>query len=240
MPLDSVKTILLVVGLLLPALALAENGEDNYEDLVHRAFDSINHDVDLDWAHTETSNTQDVVRVGHYDPRRPDKNRWRLVSVDGRDPTNDEIDDYLEQKRRHSRKDEEDRDTASMVRFETLRLVEETAERWIFSFTPTDDQQDALIQELDGRLSVVKDGHYVENITLRNGKPIKPTTGVKISEFLMTFTFERAMKDGPIVLVAADVEIKGRAMFVMKIDETETFRFSDFEFVGIRELVPDR
>jgi hypothetical protein len=231
-PPDSIKTILLLVGLLLPALALADNREDNYEDLVHRAFDSINHDVDLDWAHTETSSTQDVVRVGHYDPRRPDNDRWRLVSVDGRDPTNDQIDDYLEQKRRHSPKDEDDRDTASMVRFETLRLVEETAARWIFSFVPTDDQQDALIQELDGRLSVVKDGHYVEYITLRNDKPIKPTTGVKISEFLMTFTFEPATKEGPIVLVAADVEIKGRAMFVIRIDETETFRFSEFEFVG--------
>ena len=46
---------------------------------------------------------------------------------------------------------------------------------------------------------------------------------------------------GPIVPIAVDTRVKGRAMLVIKFDETETIRYSDFEYaVREEEMVPVR
>ena len=245
------KKILLLIGLLFPAVAFA----NNYDDIVQRAFESIDRDFDERWAFTETSTKEDVVTIGRYDPRLPENERWKLVSVDGLEPQDDEIEDYLEDKerdrrrgRRGGRPDEDDaknegtendvdeREHSAIVNFASLELVEETGEHWIFNFKPNpddDDDSDAnFIRDVNGRLKIIKSGHYVATINLHNEKTIKPAMGVKISKFITTMTFGPATDDGPIVPIAVDVEVKGRAMLVIKFDEVEKIRFSDFEYAG--------
>lgn len=233
------KKILLMIGLLLPTFAIA----NDFEDIVQRAFESIDRDFDESWAFTETSTKDDVVRIGRYDPRLPEDDRWTLVSVDGREPQDDDIEDFLEDKengRARGRDDDEpreddddEREHSEIVNFSSLELVEETGEHWLFDFQPNeDDDDDNFMRHVQGRLKIIKSGHYVALVTLKNEKPIKPVIGVKISKFDMSMAFGPAATDGPIVPIAVDVEVKGRAMLVIKFDEVEKTRFSDFEYAG--------
>ena len=65
------KNILLLIGLLLPAIAIA----NDYEDIVQQAFESIDRDFDERWAFTETSTRDDVVWISRYDPRLSEDDR---------------------------------------------------------------------------------------------------------------------------------------------------------------------
>lgn len=231
------KNILLLIGLLLPAIAIASD----YEDIVQQAFESIDRDFDERWAFTETSTRDDVVWVSRYDPRLSEDDRWTLVSVDGLEPKDDEIEEFLEDKendrpRGSDNDDEDEREHSAIVNFGSLELVEETDDHWVFDFMPNvddDDDSDAkFMREVMGQLKIIKNGHYVATINMHNEKPIKPAIGVKISKFNMTMAFGPAATDGPIVPIAVDVEVKGRAMLVIKFDEVESKRFSEFEYAG--------
>jgi hypothetical protein len=235
------KNILLLIWLLLPGFAIA----NDYEDIVQRAFETIDRDFDERWAFTETSTKNDVVWISRYDPRLPEDDRWTLVSVGGLEPKDDEIEDFLEDKEgnrprgRGSDNDDEDEDErehSAIVNFGSLELVEETDDHWVFDFKPNvsdeDETDEKFMRNVDGQLKIIKGGHYVASIKLHNQKTIKPAIGVKISKFNMTMAFGPAATDGPIVPIAVDVEVKGRAMLVIKFDEVESKRFSEFEYAG--------
>jgi hypothetical protein len=236
------KTLLSAIALLLPALVAAED----YNSLAQRAFAAIDTDFDKAWAFTETSVKDDVVRIARHDPRSGTASTWTLVSVDDRDPTDEEVEEFIENKttkkrrRRNERgeaveiEDDEDADNARIVKFETLELIEETANYWLLSFVPNgdDDKEAKFMRQVNGELKIIKNGHYVESIELANEKPIKPATGVKIKKFQMAMRFGPAAEDGPIVPLTIDVAVAGRAMLVINFDETESIRFSDFEYAG--------
>ena len=246
------KIFLTTLGLLLSASAIA----DDYQSIVQRAFEAIHQDFDEDWSFTETATEDDVVTVGRYNVMSPAGERWTLISFDGRSPTDDEIDAFLDEKKKGKKRkgkrgtsdddsdsdsDDDKRDNSALVNFESLELLEETADYWLFDFIPEDDDDDDFMRHVDGRIKVIKNRHYVEYIDLRNNKPIRPATGVKISKFVTTLTFGPATEGGPIVPKAVDVAVTGRAMLVYKFEETETIRYSDFESAARQqEMVPDR
>lgn len=213
---------------------------DDYADIVAEAFAAIDNDFNQEWAFTETSTEEDVTSVGRYDPREDDP--WTLLSVDGREPTADEARDWRSQKsdEHDDEVDSEEGDDEDIaVRFvspESLTLIEETGEHWLFGFQPNidseDDDEAKFMRHVEGRLTVVKDGRYVREIDLRNNKPIRPAFSVRINTFVTTLTFGPAADDGPIVPLTVDVRVQGRAMLAVGIDETETIRFSDYEFAG--------
>jgi hypothetical protein len=230
------KLTLLVICLTLTAASSAEPSAE-HEDIVRRAFESIDHRFADSWAYTEKSTEEDVVRIGRYDPRYDRGERWSLISVDGRQPSEEEVEDYLDDKdnnddRQHEDETGEDgeRTVGIDVNFETLDLVEETNEHWIFSFIPDEDDDEEFMKHVSGHIKVIKQGHYVEYIDVRNKKPIKPAIGVKIKKFRTRLEFGPAADGGPIVPLAVDVEVQGRAMLVIKFDEKESVRFSDFEY----------
>ena len=192
------KILLPVLALLLSASATA----DDYQSIVQRASETIHQDFDEDWSFTETASGDDVVTVGRYNALNPAGERWTLMTIDGRPPTDDEIDDYLDDKHKGRKRkgkrgssdddsDDDKRDNSAVVNFETLELLEETADYWLFSFIPEDDDDDDFMRHVNGKVKVIKNGHYVEYVDLRNEKPIKPATGVKISKFLTTLTGRR-------------------------------------------------
>ena len=166
------KILLAFLGLLLGASAIA----DDYQSIVQRAFETIHQDFDEDWSFTETVTEDDVVTVGRYDALGAAGQRWTLLSFDGRSPTDDEIDDYLDEKKQGRKRgrhrddsddsddsddaDNDKRDNSAIVNFESLQLLEETADYWLFGFIPDDDDDDDddndFMRHVDGRIKVIK------------------------------------------------------------------------------------
>jgi hypothetical protein len=89
-----------------------------------------------------------------------------------------------------------------------------------------------VLERMDGKVKIIKDGHYLEYIDIRNTKPIRPKIGVKMKKFLTRISFGPAVEGGPIVMKSMDVAIKLSAFLVVRVDETESVRFSEFEFAG--------
>jgi len=221
--------------------AWCETGQDSYDALFERALRSIAWDFHSNWAFTETESGSDGEFVGRYDPRLPEEERWRLLSIDGRNPTAEESRQYAERKRDegHDGEQENDGEIDGMVEPGSLELVEETADYWLFRFVPTDDAEDdddemgrKVLERMDGTVRIIKDGHYLEYIDIRNTKPIRPKVGVKMKKFLTRMTFGPAVDGGPIVMKSMDVAIELSAFLLVRVDEAQSVRFSDFEFAG--------
>lgn len=205
-----------------------------YEDIVERAFEAMDDNYEESWSFIEISTREEVRYEASYDPRRQIDDRWTLVSVDGRAPTEKESKSFLDEKAEIlDDKSGEDDDEDVDIKPGTLTLLEETSDYWLFSFVPTEEEEDMKFMEyIDGKMKVVKDGHFVEYLDLRSPKPFKPAMGVKIDTFLTRITFGPAIPEGPIVPMSVDVQVKGKALFAIKFDEKETIHYQDYEYAG--------
>ena len=233
------RTALAALCLAIALPAGAETARHGYEALFEKALQSIEWNAHEEWAFTESASGSNGDLVGRFDPRLPEGERWTLLSIDGRDPTEDEARQYSERKRseHHDGDHEDDGEIDGMVDPGSLELVEETADYWLLRFVPTDNDGDdemgrEVLEHMDGKVKIIKDGYYLEYIDIRNTKPIRPKIGVKMKKFLTRISFGPAVEDGPIVMKSMDVAIKLSAFLVVRVDETESVRFSEFEFAG--------
>jgi len=217
--------------LLFATLAFAES----YEELIDRAFDALEDDLSRHWSYTHTQENSEGLYVGRYDPRRPEAERWDLISVDGREPTASETKNYVKQRRKEQGEDAEadEEGFESVAKDGSIVLIEETDSYWLFSFEPavgSEDDQD-FMESVDGRLRVNKDGQYVAEMTLQSRGAIKPGKGIKIEKFLTRLAFAPIYEGGPVLPLSIEATFKGKAFLVVKFDEHETVRYSNFERV---------
>jgi hypothetical protein len=170
---------------------------ENYSAIFENAVDAIDFEFDRQWAYTETQVSSEHVWVGRFDPRKPSRERWRLLTVDAREPTEDEIEKYQRDKA-HDHSDNGDKRVNAMVEPDSIRLIEETDEFWLFGFNPEEDRE-AVMDSVDATIRL---------------------------------TFGPAAAGGPIVPLSTQVEVRGRAYFLITFDEQELTRNGDFEYVG--------
>lgn len=248
---NALRNLALAGTLCIPILALCETSLPNdYVALLKTAAKSMDNDYQETWAFTETFDDSESETVGRYDPSHAKGERWTLITIDDREPTADEIDDYLSDKTNdsESQDSEEDSDETSQdddisqtVRPDSLTLLEETETYWLFSFTPAaeDDDDEGVLENLDGTLKIIKDGNYIEYLNMQATKPFKPRFGVKIKEFLTRLSFGPAADGGPIVPLSIEVNLKIRAFVLANVNESITTTYSDYHYVGDRRIVPE-
>jgi hypothetical protein len=202
---------------------------DDYEQLFKRAVEAVDFEFHKAWAYTETRVDSEHVWVGRFDPRKPKNLRWQLLTVDDRLPTEKETEQYQEDRDGdHGGNDGVD----AMVEPDSVRLIEETAGYWLLGFDPGEDEHE-VVENLEATIRINKAGPYLEYIDLRTRAPIKPAMGVKIEKLITRLTFGPAVDGGPVVPLSTQVEVKGRAYLVIRFDEQELFRNSDFEYAGV-------
>ena len=201
---------------------------EDYEGIFEKAVDAVDFEFDRTWAYTETQVTSEHVWVGRYDPRRPSNERWQLITVDGREPTGDELEEYGNEKAHDHSRDGDDR-VNTLVEPDSVRFIEETADYWLFGFSPDAEE---IMDSVDATIRINKANGHLEYIDIRNHETIKPAFGMKISKLITRLTFGHAAEGGPVVPISTQVEVKGRAYLVVSFDEQEVLRNSDFEYVG--------
>ncbi len=203
----------------------------DYQALLDEAIGKIEWEFEKEWAFTETSLSEGELFVGRFDPRLEGDEQWTLLSVDGKEPTDKQRRNYLHDKEEHSdESDDDDNRVTAIVEPDSLELVEETNEHWLFTFVPAEDE-DAFMTSVDAKIRIVKDGRYIDSLEIRNFQDIKPGFGTKITKFQMRFTFGPALDAGPIVPKSINVQVTGRALLFIGFDETEVTKYSDFEHV---------
>jgi hypothetical protein len=189
------------------------------------------------WAFTETMLVNGTEIVLRHEPTHPKGERWIVASVDGRAPTDKEIEKYT----RHRDRDEEETDdgeTSATIETDSLVLLEESASHLIYSFRPAPEkggESDAFNEHVDGRLRIAKSGPFVETIEMRSRESFSPMIGVKIKQFSTLMTFAPVGESGDILPQRVEMRMEGRAMLVKKLDESVDTRFSDYRFIGVPE-----
>ena len=234
------KSLIAVIGVFVTSVACGQTPHGSYEALFQSAIKAITWDFQDDWAFTLTSSGQDGDRVGRFDPRQPEDERWTLITIDGRLPTKKELAEYAENDHHFgdgdSNDDDGDDNAIDMVEPGTLRLVEETDDYWLLGFVPTDDDDDdvgrKVLESMRGTVKIIKDGGYLADISIHNEKPIRPKVGVKMKKFLMHMSFGPIADDGPVVMRSMDFAIKLSAFVLVRVNEAESLAFSDFEYAG--------
>lgn len=207
---------------------LSAHAEEDYNAIFETAVEAVEFDFDETWAYTETQVTSEGLRVGRFDPRRSSDQRWQLLTVDGGEPTEKEIEEYEKDKAHDHSRDADDR-VNSLVEPDSVRLIENGDNYWLFSFVPGDNE---ILNSVDATIRIEKSSGYLDYIDLRNHETIRPAMGVKISRLITRLTFGPAVEDGPVVPISTQIEVKGRAYLVVSFDEQEVIRNSDFEYTG--------
>ena len=214
---------ILLLGIVAPAAA------DDYAALFEEAAAAIEWNLERDWAFTETRIRDDLLWVSRFDPRNPEGERWTLISVDGRAPTDEERRDFDRDKDDHETADNSGR--IDIVQPETLELVDETDTHLHLRFQPDEDQVE-FVENVDATAVIRKDGPAIETIDLRNHSDIRPGFGTKIGTFHFRMEFAPAIVNGPIVPKHMQIRVSGRALLFIGFDETELIKYGDFEYIG--------
>ena len=214
----------------------AASAATDHAAILQEAAQSMDDDYLQEWAYTETTIDSEMQSIGRYDPRQPVGQRWQLLSYNGREPTAVEMAEYSDDKEydnSSSSPDDRDHGFDDIAEADSLELIEETDEYWLYSFTPVeDDDEEEFMKFVDATMKIVKDGPYIEYVDMHSNKPFKPQFGVKVKEFVTRLIFGPAAVGGPIVPLSVDVRIKARAFLAIGIDESMSISFSDYEFVG--------
>jgi len=221
------RTTLLCCLLFASTAAVAS---ENYDELFEEALQSVDFEFARNWAYTETSVDDEHVWVGRFDPRRPAGERWELISVDKRAPTNDEIEEYHDD-RDDDIPDDDDNEVVEMVEPDSVKLIEETDQYWLLGFN-LDEEEKAITENVDATIRINKPGRYLEYIDVHNRAVMKPAFGVKLTRLITRLTFGPAVEAGPIVPLSTQVEVSGQAFLFISFDEQELSHNTDFEYAG--------
>lgn len=201
--------------------------------LVNSAISAVDEDHKRNWAFTETTIDSDGTFVARWDPRRPLGRRWRLISVDGHAPTEEEFEEFEEeiQADDEDQRDDDD-DVGDMVQSDTLTLIEETEAYWKFGFVPHDNDEYDFLEWMQGTLQVSKHGRFLERLNIESTESFRPATGIKVNYFLTRLTFALVGANKTILPLTVDYHVKMRAFLLMNIDEAGSVHYSDYEYVG--------
>lgn len=208
--------------------------------MLQTAVAAIDYELGNDWAYTETYVLSGQTVVARYDPRREVGARWEVLSVDGRAPTGDEIAEFLDHRGADDSGDDSgsefdrSQDISELIAPESLMLIDETDDYWLFAFMPARDVDDDwnLSQHLDATLKISKRGPYVEEVKLESGHPFRPRFGVKVRKFLTLLRFGPASDGGPIVPLNVEVRLIARAFLAFGINESVEASRTNYEYVA--------
>ena len=220
------------LGLLSLALALTLSVRaTEVPAYVREALSHFISDAPKGWAYTLTTTKDGDTSIERYDPGQPIGAQWTLLQRNGRPPTDNERQRYIQYKTGTTQ------GTTRAATFEkndidfgTLRLVREDAARAEFEsrFREGDNK---MLAHFVVNLTFSKSPAVLEKFALRLGAPFSPVIGVRMKELFVDMTFSPATVDRPSLPLTSTSRFHGRFMLVKSIDEEISISYSDYSRV---------
>ena len=158
-----------------------------------------------------------------FDPRAEEE--WQLVSVDGKTPTEGQIDDYAPENRGPH---------PAVLDFESLEYdefwpIESDPQSLVFGFIPKDEDGDPIDEAVRGRMTIARATNELTAMEVEASGPWSPAAFVKMNRFWQKFALAYDEEVDAVVMTAMDMEIKGRAMGLKRINVALNLRFGAFD-----------
>ncbi len=180
------------------------------------------------WHYLRTRFDEERVIVDRHDPTLPGEAHWQLVSIDGREPTEDERRDYEEDRADHSDADERanNENWVKVIVPDSVRRLgtEGDALRFGYRMQSPDGRREKLFAGIEGDLLVVDDASpaWIREVRLWNTTTLRPALGVRIDSVDLVFRFQR--EDDWVVPL--EVQARWEGEFLMLKDISDEMRFT--------------
>ena len=206
----------------------------DYDSILQEALAKIHDDYVDHFAFREQVTRKGLNVVGDYDPSRVNA-PWILLSSDGREPSDKEMQQYAKDKLKQTEdlKKYPERSplgVKTMVQPDSLELIEDQKERWLFLFTPTGEDK-KMMRRMKGQLAINKQGNYLEWMDVRTQKPFKANFVTKMKEFIMHYEFRPAI-DGRTVPTDFEFRIHIAVGGIDVADEHLFANYSEYRLIG--------
>ncbi|MGH8016994.1 MAG: hypothetical protein ACREIA_01680 [Opitutaceae bacterium] len=170
-------------------------------------------------------------RRERFDPSQPDSSRWELLEINGREPTDEELQDFDNRKNRKPRKRFEE--PAEYIDFERVTISDETDD-WIEFVVPLRGDLSLFIpfEDVAARVKVDRRTSAIRKINAGLLEEMRIFFGIaRVTALEMEFTFHDTTaggSNGP-----AELQPRGKATAAMyKWGRYAELRWSDFARVG--------
>ena len=175
-------------------------------------------------------------RVERYDPSRGHASRWELVSINGRQPTTDERQQWQKRKNRSQKKKRSN--IAENFDFANARVLRETKDAVVYEL-PLRSSVDWLfpVSKVELLVTINKSGPSLEQVQARINEPFRVALGLaRILDIDLDVQMQPPPAPDP-----ADAKPSGTAQAVVKkFGQRVEYEWSDFQRVGPSPLERDR
>ena len=197
---------------------------------LQNAANAFHSENQKDWSFTLEEVKKEKLSEIIYHPIIEGVGKVELKSLDGRNPTEDEIEKFKKHHRNRKSKSVDKKDnTFEIVSWDTVEMISEDEETASFGFTPFMDfgGEPKLIPELKGILVYDRKGEFISSLSMNAPKPFKPDGKVKFKKMNVDMTFQK-MEDGSILIRSIRNQVKGRAMLLIGFDQNESLRYFNY------------
>jgi hypothetical protein len=193
-----------------------------------RALDAYQAEGTKTWAFTQTTASTSKSMVERYDPSKPEFSRWKLLSKDGRPPTEEELAQYNRMLGQRTRTQTAP-NVKEQIRRETCEAlgVDNGVARFRFLLKPGADD-DKSAEHMAVTFSLHNESETITEVELASIRPFSPMFAVKIEEARTTIRYTLPDGQRPTLLRDIAVRVRGRAMFFKSLDQDMTVTYSDY------------
>jgi hypothetical protein len=206
-------------------------------DLLREAIDQWSAERDA-WAFTQTVREFDEAgrsrtRIERYDPTRGDVERWNLVSIDGRPPTDREVAAF--RKRKGAKKNRRTKAPSDYVDFARVAVLVEHADSIQYAVPLREDVSRLIpLEQLTVVITVDRLRRTVRHLSISLDDPLRIALGLaRVSDLNFDIRFDTA-DDAP-----AEAQPSGVAeASVSRFGRRAEFSWTDFERVRAPDATP--
>jgi len=202
-------------------------------DYVKAALAHFDPNPPAGWAYVLETSRNAQTMVEQFDPSRPPGGLWALRQLQGRAPTADEMEKYIQSRPAAGSGGTQANFQKEDIEPGSLKLIEENETRASFSaaFREQSSGPDKMLSHLRLTLTISKHPAYVERYVLDLAEPYWPVLGVKMNQLRIEATFSPPTAERPSLPVSAESHFLGR---ILLFANEEKLRLVYSEFTPAR------
>jgi hypothetical protein len=180
------------------------------------------------WAFTQTTVAEGKSTVERYEAARPEFDRWKLLSVDGRKPNPDELARYGDTRARRSRGGTAPH-LGTQLDPASARIVGDDGQRLTLQLKlKPGELSDRTAEHLQATLVWHKATRAIERLELGNTAEFSPAFGVTIRQVRTAIGYSLPEGDTPALPREVSTRQRGTAFWFKTLDAEMSVTFTDY------------